>query len=108
MLRPVKKDDDTLLLKAFADIILPMKPFFLLPRLYLDKEVTLSEDVVHKYSDVALGRINSIIIELRRLFLVEDLVDSLKVSVHMQFFLSTQVFNKNQLVVKGVGFFLVV
>lgn len=43
--------------------------------------MALSEDSVHKYSDAALSRINSVIIEMRRLFLVEDLVDSLKVSV---------------------------
>ncbi|XP_062376323.1 reticulon-1-like isoform X3 [Sardina pilchardus] len=52
-------------------------------KLYLDKEVALSEEMTHKYSDAALARINSIIIELRRLFLVEDLVDSLKFAVFM-------------------------
>ncbi|XP_048126508.1 reticulon-4b isoform X3 [Alosa alosa] len=52
-------------------------------KLYLDKELALSEEMAHKYSDVALARINSIIIELRRLFLVEDLVDSLKFAVFM-------------------------
>lgn len=35
--------------------------------------------MVHKYSDVALAKINKGIMELRRLFLVEDLVDSIKV-----------------------------
>ncbi|XP_066517217.1 reticulon-4b isoform X1 [Hoplias malabaricus] len=50
---------------------------------YLEQDVTLPEAVVHKYSDVALGRINSTIVELRRLFLVEDLVDSLKFAVLM-------------------------
>lgn len=48
-------------------------------RLYLEQEVSLPDDVVRKYSDVALGRLNTAINELRRLFLVEDLVDSLKV-----------------------------
>lgn len=43
--------------------------------------MALSEDVVHKYSDVALAKINKSIVELRRLFLVEDLVDSIKVSM---------------------------
>ncbi|XP_041921304.1 reticulon-4-like isoform X1 [Alosa sapidissima] len=52
-------------------------------KLYLDKELALSEEMAHKYSDVALARINSFIIELRRLFLVEDLVDSLKFAVFM-------------------------
>ncbi|XP_036439025.1 reticulon-4b isoform X2 [Colossoma macropomum] len=50
---------------------------------YLDQDVALPEEVVHKYSDIALGRINATIIELRRLFLVEDLVDSLKFAVFM-------------------------
>ncbi|XP_030627850.1 reticulon-4b isoform X1 [Chanos chanos] len=52
-------------------------------KLYLDQDLALSEDLVHKYSDLALGRINSSIRELRRLFLVEDLVDSLKFAVFM-------------------------
>ncbi|XP_037536560.1 reticulon-4a isoform X1 [Nematolebias whitei] len=50
---------------------------------YLDQEVALSEDVVHKYSDVVLEKLNKIIGELRRLFLVEDLVDSIKFAVLM-------------------------
>ncbi|KAI4891070.1 hypothetical protein NFI96_002407 [Prochilodus magdalenae] len=50
---------------------------------YLAQEVALPAEVVHKYSDIALGRINATIIELRRLFLVEDLVDSLKFAVLM-------------------------
>ncbi|XP_058240186.1 reticulon-1-like isoform X1 [Hemibagrus wyckioides] len=52
-------------------------------KLYLDQEVSLPEEVVRKYSDVALGRVNTAINELRRLFLVEDLVDSLKFAVLM-------------------------
>ncbi|XP_042358725.1 reticulon-4-like isoform X2 [Plectropomus leopardus] len=50
---------------------------------YLDQEVALSEDMVHKYSDMALAKLNKIIGELRRLFLVEDLVDSIKFAVLM-------------------------
>ncbi|KAM7408242.1 hypothetical protein PAMA_002103 [Pampus argenteus] len=50
---------------------------------YLDKEVALSEDMVHKYSDVVLTKLNKTISELRRLFLVEDLVDSIKFAVFM-------------------------
>lgn len=49
--------------------------------------MALSEDVVHKYSDMVLARLNKTIGELRRLFLVEDLVDSIKVrktSVHVE------------------------
>lgn len=49
------------------------------PRQYLDHDVSLSEDSVHKYSDVVLAKLNKVIVELRRLFLVEDLVDSIKV-----------------------------
>ncbi|XP_071329534.1 reticulon-4a isoform X4 [Trachinotus anak] len=50
---------------------------------YLDQEVALSEDMVHKYSDLVLARLNKTIGELRRLFLVEDLVDSIKFAVLM-------------------------
>ncbi|XP_046699345.1 reticulon-4b isoform X6 [Silurus meridionalis] len=52
-------------------------------KLYLEQEVSLPDEVVRKYSDTALGRINTAINELRRLFLVEDLVDSLKFAVLM-------------------------
>lgn len=41
--------------------------------------MALSEDVVHKYSDLALAKLNKTVCELRRLFLVEDLIDSIKV-----------------------------
>ncbi|XP_078017130.1 reticulon-4b isoform X1 [Epinephelus lanceolatus] len=50
---------------------------------YLDQEVALPEDTVHKYSDMFLAKLNKIIGELRRLFLVEDLVDSIKFAVLM-------------------------
>ncbi|XP_013882367.1 reticulon-4a isoform X1 [Austrofundulus limnaeus] len=50
---------------------------------YLDQEVALSEDTVHKYSDMVLERLNKTIGELRRLFLVEDLVDSIKFALLM-------------------------
>ncbi|KAM3605563.1 uncharacterized protein V6R79_000853 [Siganus canaliculatus] len=50
---------------------------------YLDQEVALSEDVVHKYSDMVLARLNKSISDLRRVFLVEDLVDSIKFAVLM-------------------------
>lgn len=56
-----------------------MVPCASLCRLYLEQDVSLPDEVIRKYSDVALGRINTAINELRRLFLVEDLVDSLKV-----------------------------
>ncbi|XP_074501364.1 reticulon-4b isoform X3 [Sebastes fasciatus] len=50
---------------------------------YLDQEVALSADMVHKYSDMALAKLNKSIGELRRVFLVEDLVDSIKFAVLM-------------------------
>ncbi|XP_029554489.1 reticulon-1-A isoform X3 [Salmo trutta] len=52
-------------------------------KLYLNQDVGLSKETVHKYSDCALARFNTTVIELRRLFLVEDLVDSLKFAVLM-------------------------
>ncbi|XP_074531188.1 reticulon-4b isoform X4 [Halichoeres trimaculatus] len=50
---------------------------------FLDQEVALSEDMVHKYSDMVLAKLNKTIGDLRRLFLVEDLVDSIKFAVFM-------------------------
>lgn len=50
---------------------------------FLDQEVALPEDMVHKYSDIVLAKLNKTICELRRLFLVEDLVDSIKFAVLM-------------------------
>ncbi|XP_072907104.1 reticulon-1-A-like isoform X7 [Hemitrygon akajei] len=49
----------------------------------LEKDVTVSDELVHKYSDIGLGHVNYVITELRRLFLVQDLVDSLKFTVLM-------------------------
>ena len=49
-------------------------------RLYLEQDVGVPADLVHKYSEVGLRHVNTGIKELRRLFLVEDLVDSIKVS----------------------------
>ncbi|XP_021066635.1 reticulon-4 isoform X2 [Mus pahari] len=55
-------------------------------RAYLESEVAVSEELVQKYSNAALGHVNSTIKELRRLFLVDDLVDSLKFAVLMWVF----------------------
>uniref|UniRef100_A0A5F8GGE7 Reticulon n=1 Tax=Monodelphis domestica TaxID=13616 RepID=A0A5F8GGE7_MONDO len=55
-------------------------------RAYLDTEVAVSEALVQKYSNSALGHVNCTIKELRRLFLVDDLVDSLKFAVLMWIF----------------------
>ncbi|XP_078413096.1 uncharacterized protein LOC144689678 isoform X1 [Cetorhinus maximus] len=49
----------------------------------LETDLAVSDELVHKYSDIGLGHVNRVITELRRLFLVEDLVDSLKFSVLM-------------------------
>ncbi|NXS69060.1 RTN4 protein, partial [Pandion haliaetus] len=49
-------------------------------RVYLESDVAVSEELIQKYSNVVLGHINGTVKELRRLFLVDDLVDSLKVS----------------------------
>uniref|UniRef100_A0A672QYC7 Reticulon n=1 Tax=Sinocyclocheilus grahami TaxID=75366 RepID=A0A672QYC7_SINGR len=58
-------------------------------KMYLDKDVGISSELVHKYGDTALAHFNSLIKELRRLFLVEDLVDSLKVCSGLHFHLPT-------------------
>ncbi|XP_016112022.1 reticulon-4-like isoform X1 [Sinocyclocheilus grahami] len=50
---------------------------------YLDQDVAFSKDVVQRHSDVVLSRINGALKELRRLFLVEDLIDSLKFAVFL-------------------------
>ncbi|XP_068421111.1 reticulon-4 isoform X2 [Eschrichtius robustus] len=55
-------------------------------RAYLESEVGISEELVQKYSNSALGHVNCTIKELRRLFLVDDLVDSLKFAVLMWVF----------------------
>ncbi|XP_063085468.1 reticulon-4 isoform X3 [Cavia porcellus] len=55
-------------------------------RAYLESKVAISEELVQKYSNSALGHVNCTIKELRRLFLVDDLVDSLKFAVLMWVF----------------------
>ncbi|KAM6221841.1 reticulon-4 isoform 3-T3 [Rhynchocyon petersi] len=55
-------------------------------RAYLDSDVAISEELAQKYSHSALGHVNCTIKELRRLFLVDDLVDSLKFAVLMWVF----------------------
>jgi hypothetical protein len=62
----------------------------LFSRAYLESEVAISEELVQKYSNSALGHVNCTIKELRRLFLVDDLVDSLKVSLFCFSFFDTQ------------------
>ncbi|XP_072189815.1 reticulon-4 isoform X2 [Excalfactoria chinensis] len=55
-------------------------------RAYLESDVAVSEELVQKYSSVVLGHINGTVKELRHLFLVDDLVDSLKFAVLMWVF----------------------
>ncbi|XP_068009417.1 reticulon-4 isoform X2 [Melanerpes formicivorus] len=55
-------------------------------RAYLESNVAVSEELVQKYSNVVLGHVNGTVRELRRLFLVDDLVDSLKFAVLMWVF----------------------
>uniref|UniRef100_A0A672PA14 Reticulon n=1 Tax=Sinocyclocheilus grahami TaxID=75366 RepID=A0A672PA14_SINGR len=50
---------------------------------YLEVEMSLSHDQMQKYAENAQYYINSTLKELRRLFLVQDLVDSLKFAVLM-------------------------
>lgn len=47
----------------------------------MESDVAVSEELVQKYSNVVLGHVNGTVKELRRLFLVDDLVDSLKVGL---------------------------
>ncbi|XP_060776023.1 reticulon-3-like [Neoarius graeffei] len=54
-----------------------MHPF----KLYLEQEETLPADILHRHRDVLLKHINASINRLKHLFLVEDLLDSLKFAV---------------------------
>ena len=48
-------------------------------RRYLEMDISLPSDSVHKFADEVCGHLLSCISEVRRLFLVEDMVDTLKV-----------------------------
>jgi len=48
-------------------------------RQYLEMDLSVSETKAHEVSDVAVKHFVGVLTELRRLFLVEDMVDSLKV-----------------------------
>jgi len=56
-------------------------------RAYLEIEIALSQDQISKYADKILLYTNTCMKELRRLFLVQDLVDSLKVCLQLDSFL---------------------
>lgn len=55
--------------------------FLLSHREFLDVDLTFSQEKVTQVSEVAVAHVNAAITELRRLFLVEDLVDSIKFGV---------------------------
>lgn len=44
----------------------------------MECDLSLSQDKVKEISEIAVAHLNAIVTELRRLFLVEDLVDSIK------------------------------
>ena len=48
---------------------------------YLDIDLTLSQDKIQNIAGVAVAHVNGFTAELRRLFLVEDLIDSIKFGV---------------------------
>ncbi|KAI8482654.1 PREDICTED: reticulon-1-A-like isoform X3 [Branchiostoma belcheri] len=50
---------------------------------WLDQDINISTDTLNKYSDKVLSRVNCITNDVRRLILVEDLVDSVKFAVLM-------------------------
>lgn len=54
-------------------------------RAYLEVEIALSQDQISKYADKILLYSNTCMKELRRLFLVQDLIDSLKVCLIFKF-----------------------
>jgi len=45
---------------------------------FLEADVTVPAEKVHEVADLTAARLNATLVELRRLFLVEDLVDSVK------------------------------
>jgi hypothetical protein len=45
---------------------------------YLDLDVTLPVDKVQQLTDCCVGKVNCIAARLKKIFLVEDLIDSLK------------------------------
>ncbi|XP_057336665.1 reticulon-1-A-like isoform X7 [Microplitis mediator] len=47
----------------------------------LDVDLTLPSEKVHEVADIAVAHANAAVSELRRLFLIEDFIDSIKFSV---------------------------
>ncbi|XP_012862889.1 reticulon-3 isoform X2 [Echinops telfairi] len=52
-------------------------------KVYLDVDITLSSEAFHNYVNAAMVHVNKALKLIIRLFLVEDLVDSLKLAVFM-------------------------
>jgi reticulon-1 len=51
----------------------------------LELDLTLSQDKLNQVTSVAVAHLNAVIGEFRRLFLVEDLVDSIKFGAFLWF-----------------------
>ena len=49
----------------------------------MDKDITLNEERVDYVVNSALKHVNDSLLELRRLFLIEDIVDSIKVCIFL-------------------------
>lgn len=65
-----------------------LKEFFF-SREYLELDTNLHPEKVHEATDVFITQINSTVTELKRLFLVEDLIDSVKVDGQIWFTIVT-------------------
>lgn len=48
-------------------------------RAYLDMDISLPDERVHHYTDLVIKHVVKMITDFRRLFLVEDMIDSIKV-----------------------------
>lgn len=49
----------------------------------MEAEVSLPQEKVREFTDTAVAYINGAVVELRRLFLVEDIIDSIKFGMGM-------------------------
>ncbi|XP_077080658.1 reticulon-3-B-like [Siphateles boraxobius] len=54
-------------------------------KVLMERDVRISADTAHRYMDIFLVKFNTALIQTRRLVLVEDVVDSLKLAVVMWF-----------------------
>lgn len=70
---------------------------------YLDMDVTVTNEKVHEVADLSAAKLNGTLLELRRLFLVEDIVDSIKFALVLWAFTYVGAwFNGLTLVILGV------